>query len=438
MEVDKTTLKDLNIITGSDHNSLIDKLDHTRTLNGRNYLTAHFLRPLQSIKAIREQQDAIKLVAALAPHWPESITNGTLLMIEKFYVTSVDLIPAHPSELSAFTYRVLSAPDYSMVKYSVGHIIDFLKGMKKIVEALQDHKLPVLMEQVKVSIQNSLASEKLKTSFNFRSADDIPKSQMLKLAHYLRYQYKNSIHALIHEYSKLDAFYSMAMAAKELGYHYPVFIEDVSPHFEVQGLFHPLVEQAVDYDLALSKNQNFLFLTGANMAGKSTFIKASGIAVYLAHLGMAVPAKQMQLSYFHGLLSNINIADDVVKGQSFFYNEVRRIKETVTMINDGNPWFILIDELFKGTNVQDAMKCSTTVIEGLLKIKASTFIISTHLYEIGDGLRRYPNIVFKYFETHTGSGQLQFSYQLKDGISNDRLGYVILQNEGVVDLLNSL
>ena len=110
------------------------------------------------------------------------------------------------------------------------------------------------------------------------------------------------------------------------------------------------------------------------MAGKSTFIKAVGGAVFLAHIGMGVPAKSMELSLFDGLLSNINVVDNVVKGESYFYNEVQRIKNTILKINDGRKWLILIDELFKGTNVQDAMKCSTVVIEGLIKIKNSLFI----------------------------------------------------------------
>jgi len=99
---------------------------------------------------------------------------------------------------------------------------------------------------------------------------------------------------------------------------------------------------------------------------------------------------------------------------------------------------ILIDELFKGTNVQDAMKCSTTVIEGLRKMQNALFVLSTHLYEIGDDLKQYSNIQFKYFETSIKDDELEFSYQLKEGISNDRLGYLILRKEGVVDMLEKL
>jgi len=99
---------------------------------------------------------------------------------------------------------------------------------------------------------------------------------------------------------------------------------------------------------------------------------------------------------------------------------------------------VLIDELFKGTNVQDAMKCSLTVIKGLIKIKNSLFILSTHLYEISEELKTIPNISFKYFETTVTEDQLTFSYQLKEGVSNDRIGYVILTREKVVEMLEKL
>jgi DNA mismatch repair ATPase MutS len=153
---------------------------------------------------------------------------------------------------------------------------------------------------------------------------------------------------------------------------------------------------------------------------------------------MGVPAANMKLTLFDGLLSNINVVDNIAKGESFFFNEVQRIKNTIDKINNGKKWLVLIDELFKGTNVQDAMKCSLTVIKGLIKMKNSLFILSTHLYEIGEELKDFPNISFRYFETNVDNDQLQFSYQLKEGISNDRIGYVILKREKVVEMLDKL
>jgi DNA mismatch repair ATPase MutS len=153
---------------------------------------------------------------------------------------------------------------------------------------------------------------------------------------------------------------------------------------------------------------------------------------------MGVPAVSMRLSLFEGILTNINVEDNIVKGESYFFNEVKRIKETITKINDGRRWLVLMDELFKGTNIQDAMRCSLAVIKGMIKLKNGLFILSTHLYEIGDELKDFPSISFRYFETTLKENELEFTYQLKDGISQDRMGYMLLQKAGVTALLDRL
>jgi DNA mismatch repair ATPase MutS len=229
----------------------------------------------------------------------------------------------------------------------------------------------------------------------------------------------------------------MAKANIQLKLNNPVFTDETTL-IATSKLRHVLLDNPVCYDISMSKESNFIFLTGANMAGKSTLIKAVGIAVYMAHLGMGVPALSMKLSLFEGILSNINIADNITKGESYFFNEVKRIKQTIEKIDDGRNWLVLIDELFKGTNIQDAMKCSTTVIRGLISMQNCLFILSTHLYEIGEELKDLPTIDFKYFETVLKDNDLQFSYQLKNGISQDRMGYLILQKEGVTALLKNL
>jgi len=269
-------------------------------------------------------------------------------------------------------------------------------------------------------------------------ATNLSAAEILRFGAFLRRNFKSEVFELIDIYSRIDAYLSMAVACDKYKLVFPEVMNTPEPYIEAKQLFHILLPTPTSYDVELSKQTNFLFLTGANMAGKSTFIKAVGVSVYLAHIGMGVPAESMQLSLFNGLLSNIQVIDNIIKGESYFFNEVQRIRSNIERISDGKKWLILIDELFKGTNVQDAMKCSTTVIEGLRKMNNALFILSTHLYEIGESLKQYPNIQFRYFETSVAEDQLVFSYQLKEGISNDRLGYLILKKEGVVDLLQKI
>lgn len=438
MEIDKTTLYDLSVFHHEEAFSLFHRLNETLTSRGKEQLEHDFSKPLKNYEEIIAVQDCIKFIGNQLKDWPIEITNGTLLMIEKFFVTSLDDMPSHPSFISAATYKLISGPDFALIKYSVGHFVDFIKGMQQFVSKFLRTETPTMLAEILNRIKSATNREEFFLFEKVNDSKQLSDAKVLALARYFKHYYKNTMMDLISLYGRLDAWYSMAVAAQKHGFVFPEVKKTEKPLIKIEGLKHILLQEPVAYDLTLAEGNNFMFLTGANMAGKSTFIKAVGLATYLAHIGMAVPAHSMSLSVFDGIISNINIADNIIKGESYFYNEVKRVKDTVLKINNEKNWLVLADELFKGTNVQDAMKCSTTVIEGFVKINNSLFIVSTHLYEIGDALKRFPNIVFRYFETDTTGGKLQFSYALKDGISNDRLGYLILKNEGVVKMLEDL
>jgi len=438
MQIDKITFNDISVFHLEEEFSIFHKLNFTKTTGGKEWLRRFFSEPHHDLKRIIGTQTIIKTLVEHLDEWPTEITNGTVLMIDKFMDYNLDPVPENPNPVNAFTYKVLHAQDYSMIKYSVKHLSDFYRGVKKLLLLLSSTALPPHLSFYIDRIRNIFREQPLQQLSGLNPDQKLSAQQNLYFAFHLRGQYKTDTLELIEIFSRLEAWYSMAMAVKTFDLKFPQFLEQEEPYFEAQGLYHVLLQLPIAYDLSLRPNENFLFLTGANMAGKSTLIKAVGSSVFLAHIGMGVPVKSMRLSLFDGLLTNINVSDNIAKGESYFFNEVQRIKNTIYKINDGKKWLVLIDELFKGTNVQDAMKCSLTVIKGLIKIKNSVFILSTHLYEIGEELKKYPNISFKYFETNVMDDQLEFSYQLKEGISNDRIGYVILRREKVVEMLDKL
>lgn len=438
MNIDSTTLNDLSIFHHEDEYSVFHKINLTLTARGKEQLKKNLAAPFSDLRQINDVQDVLKLIISRKKDWPVVITNGTVMVVERFFEANIDAIPSNPSPVGAFSYKILHSHDFSLVKYSVKHCFDFIKGMMDVTNHFLTEDTPAPLKTQLEDAKKILSVQEMARMANIKSAADLTPADMLKLGYFIRHRFRNNMHSLLDIFGRLDAWYGMAMATEKFRLIMPLFEKSETPFIEANGLYHLMVDHAVAYDAELNREHNFLFLTGANMAGKSTFIKACGVAVYLAHTGMGVPAKKMKLSCFDGLLSNINITDNVVKGESFFFNEVQRIKNTIQKISDGKNWLILIDELFKGTNVQDAMKCSKAVIEGLLKMRNAVFILSTHLYEIGEELRHHPNIVFNYFETAVIDGGLSFSYQLKEGISNDRLGYLILQREGVVKLLDGL
>ncbi|MBY0534581.1 MAG: DNA mismatch repair protein MutS [Chitinophagaceae bacterium] len=438
MVIDQTTYNDLAIFQSDESFSVFHRINFTQTVEGREWLFRYLNNPFKELKQIKETQEIISLMASNEEHWPVQISNGTLMVIDKFFDSNIDGMPDSANMLNAFTYRVFHAPDFALVRYSLTHFADFFQGMNKWIESIKNKPMPSLMSSLMARVKDLLNKPVIQKLINRDSKQPFTWSETIYFGNSIKEQFRSPTNELVGIFGRLDAWHSMAIAQKELKLTLPEFIETDQPLLEAKDLFHVLLPTPVPYDVALHKESNFIFLTGANMAGKSTFIKAVGDAVFLAHVGMGVPASHMKLSLFDGLLSNINVVDNIIKGESYFFNEVQRIKNTILKINDGRKWLVLIDELFKGTNVQDAMKCSLTVIKGLIKIKNSLFILSTHLYEIGEELKQHPNISFRYFETAVEEEQLSFSYQLKEGISNDRLGYLILKREKVVSLLEQL
>lgn len=438
MEIDQTTYNDLSVFHSEEEFSVFHKLNFTRTAEGKDWLYKFFKAPFSDAKLIKETQSIIRVIQEKMPAWPMSISNGTIMVIAKFFESNIDVLPSSADYMNSFSYKIFHSADFSLVRYSLTHFADFLRGMKQLCDLFDNDQTPAtlgrFLQRARDLVDRPIASElsEREAGKEFSAKDTI------HYGRFVRYHYKNQTYELIEIFGRLDAWYSMAAAAKHYNLSFPKIIETGPPYINAKGLYHVLIPDAVPYDIEMNIESNFVFLTGANMAGKSTFIKAVGTAVFLAHLGMGVPAKEMNMTVFDGLLSNINVVDNIIKGESYFFNEVQRIKKTIIKINDNGKWLVLIDELFKGTNVQDAMKCSTAVIKGLIKITNSLFILSTHLYEIGAELKDYPNISFKFFETTVREDQLEFSYQLKDGISNDRIGYVILKREKVIDMLDKL
>ena len=433
MKVDHTTLEDLSLIHADSMGAVMEKLNLARTSVGKAMLEKKLRTPLPSAKVIMDIQQTIAAVARVTELWPDRITNGTIMVVEKFFETAIDPIPAKSSFWNSFLYKLLHGPDHSLATYSAGHCLDLITGMIEIKKLLETEENPDPLKECLHEIDSVLAKKKMQPLR--QQATGQSKAQPLALASIIRHQCKYEIEILLALYAKLDSWYGMAMAMKNYGLSFPEFTEGEGPLFRAEALFHPLLEKPVSSNVELSAEKNFMFLTGANMSGKRTFIKSIGISAFLAHTGMGVPARRLQLTYFDGLISNINVTDDITRGESYFFNEVKRIQSTVSRVTGGGHWLVLMDELFKGTNMQDAMKCSLAIVEGLSRSKNSIFILSTHLFEIAEELKSQPNIQFYCFETDVAEDQFIFQYRLKPGVSSDRIGYRILEQQGVTEML---
>jgi DNA mismatch repair ATPase MutS len=435
--LDETTLTDLSIFEANDGNSIFNRFNSTRTKGGEHCLKQFFSTPFNDHYTIQAVQSLLTTFIEHSESWPTDIGNGTVVFMEKFLKYRFSPFRSNIHFLDRITYMVINREDYRVLQFNARLFGDFFRGIKKIYLLIQGVSLPVEYRYIHDKISSILDVDAIKhlsateTDHRFTSKENFYYCYHMRLL-------RNEIHEMMDIYYRLEAWFSMAKAVKDYKLTFPEFVEGNKPCVEVKGLYNLMVEKPKSCDVSLDDQQRLLFLTGSNMAGKSTLIKAVGLAIYLGHLGMGVPAASMKLTTFDGLSSNINIEDDVTKGQSYFFKEVLRVKETILKIKSGKKWMILVDELFKGTNIVDAMQCSIDVIDGFSKVENALFVISTHLYEIAHELQHAGSIKFKHMETIVDGDQFRFTYQLIDGISNERIGHKIMKQEGVVKMLQEL
>jgi DNA mismatch repair protein MutS len=233
---------------------------------------------------------------------------------------------------------------------------------------------------------------------------------------------------------ELDLAIAIGDVARQRGFTWALARKAEDNAFHAANLRHPGLDNAVGNRMDFGATNNLLFLTGANMAGKSTLMKSFGIAIYLAHMGFPVAAQDMEFSVKEGLYSSINVPDDLSKGYSHFYAEVLRVKKVAEAVSAGRNLVVIFDELFKGTNVKDAYDATLSVTEALATYSRCWFVISTHIIEVGETLRqRSDNLQFAYLPTIMEGNQPVYTYRLEKGITNDRHGMLIIANEGILD-----
>ena len=240
---------------------------------------------------------------------------------------------------------------------------------------------------------------------------------------------------LIESLHRFDALQSLAAASVHLGFTFPEVKSSEVPFIDLRGVFHPLIKRPVQNDVSFARDTRLLFLTGPNMAGKTTFMKACGLVVLLAHVGMAVPASFASLSVFDRLFAALSVHDSIADGESFFLAEVRRVRSLVDFAINRQSVFALVDEMFKGTNVIDAREATTAVVHGLSKAERVMTIVSSHIIEVAETLGGCPGIAFSCFHANLEGTSVAFSYRLLPGVSAERVGWLLLEREGVVDSL---
>jgi len=228
-----------------------------------------------------------------------------------------------------------------------------------------------------------------------------------------------------------DVYSSIAKGIKQNNLKFPQFNSDAS--FTIEHFYHLDLKNAVQNTIEVKENNTIIF-TGANMSGKSTAMKSISIIVLLAHLGVAVPAENCNIPFYESIFLHFSVNDNLKEGYSHFMQEIVNLKNVLQELKTKN-CFVVFDEIFNGTNINDAAKITVDTIEGLSKYENSMFIFSTHLNLIENYLVNNKNIMLLHLESFLTDNNLTFTYKLKEGWSKMEIGKILFDKHGLNDLL---
>ncbi len=441
-EIDEQTLKDLEVFSNDDNHKSIYKLfSPTKTAGGREKLYRLLSSPLTDLNEINERKN---IFAFFQEHLPSGLTvDKDALNFAEYYLKHGEYLNRPPTKFSAINRlimdKVSSGGDYFLLHEGVSSIIKLLKAIHQfslsLAEKVKEHDCP---KRILDNNNEALNIFSLPEYVKILNAKKFSPYERAKLDYMFRYIHKKHILfflKLIYEY---DAFLTVVRTAEKYNFTNAEMLPKEENNLQIEGLFHPFVENGVANDVNFDNSSNLLFITGPNMAGKSTLLKAIGISVYLAHTGFPVPAKKMKLSLLSGISTTINISDNLNSGYSHFYAEVMRIKNVANKLKQHNNMLVIFDELFRGTNIKDAYDGTLSIVSAFARIKTSFFIISSHIVEVTKELQNNKNIKFSYLEILEKDGHPTYTYKMKDGVTDIRLGMYIIRKEKIIDIINEV
>lgn len=435
MLIDQETARDLEIFrTRSGEPGIFQILDMTKTQGGRRALRFRFENPMSDPELIRRVQEGVEFLAA------EEIgfdLNQNLIRDVRAYLDSSWDVASRARGLRFFVEAAVGSLKHrdlfiharrgvGSTQYMISQLLPFLKN-------LQEKEPPPEIERPVdnlLALVDRLRLGKVRVS-RFPWA-------LARADRYLRLERKADFQRFFELLSELDALIAMASALKEKGLVFPEIVESSEFFLEGEGVFHLFLPNPVGNPVKIGEGKSLIFLTGPNMAGKTTHLKAVAISTYLAHLGMGVPAKRLRFTPLDAIFSSLRPEESLRQGLSFFMAEVLRAKEIAEAVAGGQRALVLFDEVFRGTNVKDALDASLLVIRGFSKFKASGFLFSSHLVELAEDLGQEESVLFSCFDGEIRDQQARYDFRIRDGVSDQRLGIQLLEQEGVAKILGRI
>ena len=246
-------------------------------------------------------------------------------------------------------------------------------------------------------------------------------------------RYGQHISEWLETVGELDALCSLGtFAYNHPQYTYPELTEKPFCFLATQ-MGHPLMpaSQCVKNDATIPSRPFFLIITGANMAGKSTYLRTIGVNYLLACIGAPVCCERLRL-HPNQLITSLRTSDSLSDNESYFFAELKRLKRIIDLLNQGQQLFIILDEILKGTNSMDKQKGSFDLIRQFMQLKANG-IIATHDLLLGSLIKQFPEEIRNYcFEADIKENELTFSYKLREGVAQNMNACFLMKKMGII------
>ncbi len=220
-------------------------------------------------------------------------------------------------------------------------------------------------------------------------------------------------------------------------FNHPGFpMPTISSHqMDAEEIAHPLIHETkrVPNHFSAGKENRLFIVTGANMAGKSTFLRTLGVNMILAGMGAPVCAKRMSFRPVK-ILTGMRTTDSLAESESYFFAELKRLKMITERLQAGEKLMVLLDEILKGTNSTDKHKGSVALVEKMAGQENCLAIIATHDLSLAEQANIFPEAVQNYcFESYIEKGELIFDYKLKRGVAKNMNAYFLMKKMGIIN-----
>lgn len=434
---DKQTLDDLNILGRFKTNSILSLFNQTVTPGGSRLMEKMFQSPLTGAREINDRSKIFSFFERIKVSLPFSAEE---FEITENYLRSTQsgnrLIAAINLTRIRLMNFLFNDKEYPALLRGLETSIALFFRMISLIENIERESRDTPYHEKAKMISGLLTDKHFASVMKCVGESPLSYRKVLKPDYILRSFLHERIEELIKDLYELDVYIAVSDVSREKGFAYAKAVDKDEQFIDLKGVYHPFIPGAVANDVYIAKDKNVFFLTGANMAGKSTLMKSIATSVYLGQMGFPVAAKEMTFSVHDGIYTSINVPDNLAMGYSHFYAEVLRVKHVAQEVASGKQLLIIFDELFKGTNVKDAYDGTVAIVDAFSR-KRGTFIISTHIMEAGETLRQNnQKLFFRYLPTVMDGHIPTYPYILEEGITDDRHGMIIINNEKILEIIN--